>query len=135
MPIDLELIPSRRIARVTLTGSVTNDEVSAAAAQMKSLIESNNIASGWVQLVDTSSVADLNEISRDVLRDVAQRPPWPADLLRVIIAPTDISFGLARMYELLAGEKRTNLHVVRSMDEADALIQRSRETDTDPASS
>ena len=51
------------------------------------------------------------ELDQELVRNFNMRP-------RVVIAPTDLEFGLARMYQTLGEGKHTNFKVVRTMDEA-----------------
>jgi|SRR5581483_8145644 len=45
-------------------------------------------------------------------------PMFPADSDRAIVIKQDFLYGLARMYQMLAGESREKLRVVRTMAEA-----------------
>ena len=39
-----------------------------------------------------------------------------------VIAPHDLTFGIARMYQMLAEDTRPNVAVVRSMEEARKFV-------------
>lgn len=51
------------------------------------------------------------EVDQKLVRNLNMRP-------RVVIAPTDLEFGLSRMYQNLGEGKHINFRVVRTMDEA-----------------
>jgi hypothetical protein len=51
------------------------------------------------------------EVDQKLVRDLNARP-------RVAVAPSDLKFGLSRMYQILGEGKHPNLKVVRTMDEA-----------------
>src|SRR6185312_10488957 len=56
---------------------------------------------------------DYNE-----LVDVSGVTAFDASSIRVLVAPADLLFGLARMFQGFGGETRPNLIVVRSLAEA-----------------
>jgi len=47
----------------------------------------------------------------------------PSLLIRVIVAPADHVFGIGRMFSVLSQDRRSNTHVVRTMDEANELLK------------
>ncbi len=71
------------------------------------------------EIIDCSGVTEF-AISSERIRQLArqQLPPDAANRHRVIIVPETHSFGLARMYQMLAEQKRPLVTVVRSMDAA-----------------
>ena len=70
------------------------------------------------------TAADSVEVSPKTIRQLASLPPLLTEISRVrcIVAPTDKVFGLARMFELQGGYTRSNLHVVRTIKEALAVL-------------
>jgi hypothetical protein len=44
------------------------------------------------------------------------------DYLAIVVAPQNVLYALARMFELLTTETRHNIHVVHTMDEPLKLI-------------
>ncbi len=72
-----------------------------------------------VQIVDCSGITKF-AMSPDFVRRLGQRKP-PAYALqarRLIIAPTPVSFGLARMYQMAGEPQHSDVTIVRSMKEA-----------------
>ncbi|MGA7930404.1 MAG: hypothetical protein WCA20_30960 [Candidatus Sulfotelmatobacter sp.] len=72
---------------------------------------------------DLSSVNDL-AVSSGFVRSLADQEPAMPDATkpRIIVAPTTIGFGLARMFQILGESTRPLLTVVRTMDEALATL-------------
>lgn len=70
------------------------------------------------------SAADLFQASADEVRALAKLPPAmpKMDRPRVVIAPSDHTFGMARIFEIEGEITRPNLHVVRSVKEAWAIF-------------
>jgi hypothetical protein len=70
-----------------------------------------------VEIVDCSGVTEC-AISSDRMRGLARQPLTPgAANARVVIVPTVHSFGLARMYQMMAERTRPRTTVVRTMNE------------------
>jgi len=73
-------------------------------------------------IMDFSKVASFN-VSSQTVRDLARRPPvMPGSQPRFLVAPFIQIYGLARMFQQYGSEERPQLHVVRSLDEAYALL-------------
>jgi hypothetical protein len=65
-----------------------------------------------------------SEVSPQTIRELASYPPAMADprRIRVVFAPSDIIFALARMFQFEGEHTRPNLHVVRTLAEAWAVM-------------
>ena len=64
-------------------------------------------------------------MSAECLRELANEEPAvtdPAKRPRIVIAPTTVGFGLARMFQIVGERKRPLLKVVRTLDEAFAEL-------------
>jgi hypothetical protein len=74
-------------------------------------------------LVDTTDVIFI-AISPQTIRELAQLPPAIPDpnIPRCIVAGSHEMFGLARMFDLHGSDTRPNLHVVRTEQEAFAIL-------------
>ena len=74
-------------------------------------------------IVDFTPVTDFavspqflrRQVNREPVGDAAKHP-------RVVVAPTTVQFGLVRMYQIIGERTRPLLHVVRTMDEAFAIL-------------
>jgi hypothetical protein len=71
------------------------------------------IPSGGIS--DFSGITAFN-VSGEVVRTLAQTPlshkspiPW------LLVAPRDVHYGMARMYQIIASDLRANLQVVRGV--------------------
>jgi hypothetical protein len=74
------------------------------------------------------SIADFSpaisaDFSSEAIKQLAAAPPLPTAALRILVAPADSVYGMARMFQILSEETRPNLHIVRTMDEAYSLLQ------------
>lgn len=58
-------------------------------------------------------------ITAETVQRLAQTPTmFPADSDRCIVVRQDYLYGMARMYQMLGGDSRERLRVVRTLDEA-----------------
>jgi hypothetical protein len=86
------------------------------------------IAPQVARLRPSAGISDLSrvtkfDVSGDAMRTAARQPsPYPDSIPRFIVAPQEYVFGMARMYELVGYPTRSNLKVVRSMQEALAAL-------------
>jgi hypothetical protein len=84
-------------------------------------LAANDKIRGWI--VDFSSVSSF-EVSPETIRALAwSRPADPdSSRTRVFVAPAPNVYGLARMFVSHGDDTRPNLHVVRSMEDAYAVL-------------
>jgi len=70
------------------------------------------------------TLVSVFDVSPETIRDLAELAPAFPDpkCERIIIAPSSQIFGLARMFQLHGQDTRPNLHVVRTAEEAWALL-------------
>ncbi len=74
-------------------------------------------------ILDGSSVTQV-ALSSDFIRHLAQQEPEPelAGKPRVLVVPRTEVFGLARMFQITSESKNPHVHVVRTMEQAFALL-------------
>jgi hypothetical protein len=72
-----------------------------------------------VQIVDCSGITKF-DMSSELIRHLGKRKPpaYALQIRRLIIAPTPVSFGLARMYQMAGEPQHSAVRIVRSMKEA-----------------
>lgn len=120
MPFHFEFDPVQEILRGRIEGPVTDE----------SLQEFYRLAGEHaVRLLPRSAISDFSavtsfEVSSETIRELARLAPAMPDPTRprVAVAPSGLVFGLVRMFQSVAGDTRPKLHVVRTMEEAYALL-------------
>jgi hypothetical protein len=122
MAADFELDRSRRIVHSQAWGPVTDDDLLGHMSRIQELLTSGVLDPSWAHVYDLSR-ADMSGVSAAAVRRLAEGSPWPAGTVRVLIAPLEAQFGLARMYALLGGERTASVHVTRSPAEAATFIE------------
>ena len=75
-------------------------------------------------ILDFSFVSEFAATS-DAIRNLARQEPAMPDAVnrpRVVVAPATHLFGIARMFQIVGQHKRPSLTVVRTLDEAFAVL-------------
>jgi|SRR5208282_970447 len=120
MPFVTDFDAKNKILRVTLQGRVTDEVMSETYATIAKYVASHPPCRG---ITDMSEVEEF-EVSSTTIRQLAETPPaFPAADMRILVAPKAHVYGMARMFQILGGKTRPNLHIVRTMDEAYRLLQ------------
>ena len=120
MPYQIVFDPTNRILRAQFEGRVTDDELKEVYRLGQAQVARIDPHAG---ITDFSAVTTI-EFSAQTIRELAASTPIMPDPSRpvVFVAPTPHVFGMARMFEMLVAEKRPNLHVVRTLEEAYAVL-------------
>jgi hypothetical protein len=111
--LDAEL----RLMRVTLQGRVTGDELDAFTQTVK---HDPAYDPSWPALVDASELNPAG-LSTQVLRARAAVPRRNPTRV-AIVAPADVVFGLARMFQMMSEGRGNDIEVFRGMREAMAWL-------------
>lgn len=115
----MDFDPMHRVLRVTIGEIVTDDILRAADVAVRQFVATEGSCFG---IFDYSAVADL-EVSAGFVRTTAENAPaTPPMKLRIAIAPQPVVYGMNRMYQLLLDGKRADFQVVRTLEEAEALL-------------
>lgn len=73
-------------------------------------------------IVDFAAVENI-EISAGDVRSISCRPAaFPAGMPRVFVAPRPVVYGMSRMYQIIRDDLAGDLHVVHTLEEANALL-------------
>ena len=108
------------ILRVTVEGQLTDAILLGAYASVARYVASHGPCRA---IVNISGVTKL-EVSRKAVRELAQSSPAiPTGYMRVIVAPLDSMYGMARTFQILSELTRPDLRVVRTMDDAYRLLR------------
>ena len=122
MPADFELDMGERTVRSRVWGVVTDGDLRNDVERIRTLFERGILDSTWAQVADFSAVERCDHISSAEIRRLAGYNPWPKGSLRALVLPSDVGFGLGRMYQVLCGTKGENVCVVRSKADAHAWL-------------
>jgi hypothetical protein len=115
----VEFDETNNVLRLSWEGPLRDDLFAEEIARWKKLVASRP---GVRCICDFSGVQAEN-LSSEAIRRVAQAPTQgEEEAVGVLVASTDLVFGLARMFVILTEGPRRNRHVVRTMEEAYKLF-------------
>jgi hypothetical protein len=119
MTSSFEFDPINKVVCWRLQGQVTEDLFAESLRLVADILAETNPTSG---IIDFSQVTSF-QISAETIKRVADsKPVFPTELPRVIVAPADHVYGMARMFAALSSDTRTNVEAVRTMEEAYKLL-------------
>lgn len=119
MNVAIDFDAKNNILRATLEGPMTGETLLDLHAKGVQYTASHPPCRG---ILDFTAVTDF-EVSSDAIRRMAAAPAaFPPGYMRVLVIPQMFIYGLARMFQILGEKSRPELQVVRSLDEAYALL-------------
>jgi len=117
MPAFFEIEKDHRLVITSASGVVTMAE---ALAHNQKLRKDPDFDPSFSQLIDLSNVTKI-ELNREDILTLAQDPILSDNSRRAILATGDLTFGLARMFEMFRESKgKETIRVFRNRDEARA---------------
>lgn len=125
MPVEITIDPERRRIRSRLSGRLCRDTL---RAYYEALTAHPDFRPDLSEVFDVSDVSEL-DLTADEIRDfsaaTASAPAHGAGMRVAIVAPTDLVFGLARLYELSQVDAGNRICVLRTLAEAEAWLDAS----------
>ena len=119
MPYRFEFDREQRILLVVVEGDVQTRDLQTFIEDLRTRANQLHPAAG---ITDFSAVTAFSAAPETVRAAATLPAPYPDDTPRFIVAPEDYLFGIARMFELVANRPNAKLKVLRSRDEAYALL-------------
>lgn len=117
MPATYTIDVARGLVVTRLWGRLTDEDL---IDHQQRLRTDPEFDPGFRQFADFSDVEETT-IAPEVIRELARTNPWGAGARRAMFAPSDLLFGLARMFEML-DEQLDEVRVFRNADEARAWL-------------
>jgi len=115
MPVFYKIETERRLVLSTASGALSQADV---LAHQQKLLNDPDFDPTFSQIADFRQVTSF-DLSADEIRFLAQRSIFSPHARRALIAPNDLGYGLARMFEMLResqGDQATR--VFRTLEEA-----------------
>jgi hypothetical protein len=119
VPVTYTLDAARRLVLSRASGLVTAEDF---VEHGKRLGQDPGFDPGFCQLLDCSEVRELR-LSTEALRGMARFRLFGPGSRRAVVAPRDLHYGLARMYEMLRGDAPEQLQVFRTREEAERWLE------------
>ena len=120
MAFTFDFDPIHQILRSTFSGKVDDEDLLNHQRMGALLVTSLGPRFAIIDL----SAADPFEATADGMRALAKLPPAmpQVERPRVVVAPSDHTFGMAQIFAIEGEATRPNLHVVRSVRQAWAIL-------------
>ena len=110
-----EIDPDRQILIVTMTGQITDEDLVGIHDHLRS---DKTLKPDSALLIDLRE-ANGTKITSEGVRALASLPlVLPPESRRAVVVPSNLGFGMARMYELWRGEEAGRIRSFRDFDEA-----------------
>jgi hypothetical protein len=120
MDYRIDLDPTHQVLRVTVTAAVLTHDLGEDCYRSVARIASRG--GPYAAIWDLSGVTSTTA-STDQFRELASRAPAvPAGRTRVVVAKAPVIYGLSRMIELTRDSMGGQSQVVRSLEEAYAML-------------
>ena len=120
MPAVLKIDRQRRIVVSTFYGEVTGENLLQHRATIRADVEFNP---DFADIVDFTGV-NLVSVPETALAQLASSESlFHKHVPHVIVTPAELPTGLALQYRDIARDSRPNFYVVRTLDEAHALLR------------
>lgn len=118
MPVTFDFDSSLKLLRTVCRGEF-NDEVLRLSAR-----KARELA---VRLHPTMGITDMRDVEMHVSPEAAraaahQNIAKAQNIPRVVVAPDNVAFGMARLYQMTDQEKRPSFQVVRTMEDAYRIL-------------
>jgi hypothetical protein len=114
VPLTYRIDPTQRVVWARAWGVFTDGEL---VAHSRHLRADPRFQPDFRQLVVGTEIGDL-QATRQGLTLLARLNPFGAGARRAWVVSTDVSFGLARMYDLMRGESGDTLEIFRDQPAA-----------------
>jgi hypothetical protein len=114
MPADYTVDKEQGVVFTCAWGKLTDED---ALAHQQRLRADPAFKSWYRQLADFSAVEQF-ELTPKGIRLLASGDPWGPGARRAVVSPTDIAFGMMRMFQILLGEGTQDTAVFRTRPEA-----------------
>ncbi len=114
MPVDYQIDRQNAVVLATARGVLAADDI---MALRRRLAADPDFSPDMKQLIDLLGVTEVKLRSKD-LRFLASFDPFGPGARRAFVGDQDITFGVLRMYEVLAERPGTSVHVFRDMEAA-----------------
>jgi hypothetical protein len=113
--------PANRILRCRFSGTVTDEELKDYYQQAAAIVKA--IGEPAAGIADFSAVTKF-AVAKETVLGLANSAPILREpkAVRIIIAATPTVFGMARMFEITGESTRPNSHVVKTEQEAWAIL-------------
>ena len=99
-------------------GDITDEDLLSHMLRLQVLFSDGMLDSTWKEIATFDEQGSFEGITGLGVRRLAEGNPWPEGSLRAIVAPSDLVFGLGRMYQFLGEKKGDYVGLCKTEEEA-----------------
>ncbi len=115
--IDIDI--ERRLITIVVQGELTDTDLLEGYERLR---ERPDFSSDFNELVDLLA-ADGRQVTADGVRSLARLPPaYSPGSRRAVVVPSEMGYGMARMYELIQDGESGQIRVFRSREDAERWL-------------
>jgi hypothetical protein len=119
VPVIISIDHEQRLAKRTYSGVVTSHDLLDSIREYRS---TPGFDPSYDELMDFRAAEKIEAPVEDIRQCAITPVPFSNDTKRVILAPQELIFGLARMYQILGEDIHPNISVVRTLEEANRIL-------------
>ena len=129
MPCELSVYPELRAFHSKYYGEVTLADI---LSQRELIAARPDLCPDYSLIVDLSGATRLGMGYGEVYALAKSGSPLKRFARHIFVAPSDVAYGIARMYQTLALDVHRNTVVVRTMEEAIAVASANTQAENSP---
>jgi hypothetical protein len=118
MPTTYQIDVDRQIILSSATGTLLDEDLRSHQRQVLADVDFDR---SFDQLWDFRKVEQI-DVATDTLRQLAEARSYAAGVKRAIVAPSDMGFGMARMFEMLHDDAPEEVRVFRALEDAERWL-------------
>ena len=121
MRVSREIDRTNRVVVLAVSGTLDDDELLQLANQLRS---DSEVKPDYALLIDLREASGVAVTSLGVRALSAQPLVLAPTARRAVVVPSDLGFGMARMYEMLRDERGGVVRAFRDLEEARRWVTR-----------
>jgi hypothetical protein len=120
LPATYTIDPARRLVVTRIWGAATEDEIYDHGQRLRN---DPQFRPDFRQLVDMSELTEIR-VGSGVIRDASRNQFFSPGIRRAIVANSEASYGMARMYAIASEAEGQTIEVFRDKSSAEAWLDR-----------
>ena len=115
MHVRREIDPAHRVVTLDVSGEIDDEGLLSLAAELR---KDPEVTPDFAFLIDLREASGLTVTSEGVRALIAQPLVLSPESRRAVVVPSDLGYGMARMYEMLREDRGGSARAFRDFDEA-----------------
>jgi hypothetical protein len=121
MRVRREIDPAQRVVTLGVSGDLDDEGLLSLAAELR---QDPGVDSDFAFLIDLREASGKTVTTEGVRALIAQPLVLSPESRRAVVVPSDLGYGMARMYEMLREDRGGSARAFRDFDEARRWVTR-----------